>query len=121
METEYKVLQKALEEDRRPWDAFVEHVDQLGARLTQMFTQLVQLFGHCRALNAQLLESVDQQRIKKFAEGFLFSEDTVHSLLHPALNSSGRIFDLIRKDGFLFKLPPLPVMVDGTDVDAANV
>lgn len=53
--------------------------------------------------------------------GFLFVEDTVQSLLEPKLNSCARIFEIIKKSGYLNKFPKSPIKVEGTDIDSSNM
>ncbi|CAD5208281.1 unnamed protein product [Bursaphelenchus xylophilus] len=106
---------------KSPWTTFSENAKLLALRLGRIFHQLVQLYGQCRRLHIEMLEKSDQQRMKRFAEGFYFIEETVQNLLECELNQASRIFDLVRKDGYLTRLPTVPVTVDGTDVEGQNV
>jgi hypothetical protein len=121
VDNEINVLQADLEKSENPWQTFQDDVKCICTKLKQLFTQLVQLFNYSRPLSLALLEEFDQKRIKRFAEGFLFVEDTVQSLLDPKLNPCGRIFESIKKSGYLNKLPSTPVRVEGTDVEPSNM
>ncbi|KAI6223626.1 DUF676 domain-containing protein [Aphelenchoides fujianensis] len=121
IEREVGELQSALASSQQPWTLFQEQIRSLCSQLSQLFSQFVQLFDCNRSLSFVLLDEFDAQRMKRFAEGFLFVEDTVKSLLLPEQNINTRIFELIKKSGYLGKLPSIPVRVDGTDVEGASV
>ncbi|KAI6179649.1 DUF676 domain-containing protein [Aphelenchoides besseyi] len=121
VEMEIGNLQNVLASHQQPWQLLQEQVKSVCGQLTRLFLQLIQLFNCNRALSLALLDEFDQQRMKRFAEGFLFVEDTVKSLLHPVENNNGRIFALIKKSGYLNKLPNISIRVDGTDIDPNNV
>ncbi|CAD5205383.1 unnamed protein product [Bursaphelenchus okinawaensis] len=120
-EKELEQLNAKMATSTAPWNTFTVNVKFLTQRLNRIFEQLIQLFGECRKLHIEMLEKSDQQRMKRFAEGFYFIEEAVHSLLDFELNTAHRIFDLVRKDGYLTQLPTVPVTVDGTDVEGQNV
>jgi hypothetical protein len=121
IDSEVKDLQRALENTDSPWQKFKDDVRRYCGQLKHVFSQLIQLFNSCRALSLTLLEEFDQKRIKRLAEGFFFVEDTVQSLLEPKLNPCGRIFESIKKSGYLNKLPRVPIRVDGTDIESMSM
>jgi hypothetical protein len=114
-------LQLELKQSETPWLKFQDDATRICAQLKQLFNQLTQLFNCCRSLSLALLEEFDQKRIRSFAEGFLFTEDSVKSLLEPKLNPCGRIFEAIKKSGYLNKLPKTPIKVEGTDIESTNM
>lgn len=114
-------MQETLANSDKPWQAFQDDVKRICGQLKQLFAQLVQLFNCSRSLSLALLEEFDQKRIKRCAEGFLFVEDSVQSLLEPKVNQCARIFETIKKSAYLNKLPKTPIRVDGTDVEPTNV
>ena len=66
----FQRLENDLYAAAEPWLQLVEHVERLGARLEQLFAQLVSLFDGNRALAQTLLEQFDRQRMRRYAEGF---------------------------------------------------
>ncbi|KAI6182133.1 DUF676 domain-containing protein [Aphelenchoides bicaudatus] len=121
IDQEIERLQNELKQSETPWLKFQDDVKKICAQLKQLFNQLIQLFNCCRPLSLALLEEFDQKRIRRFAEGFLFIEDSVKSLLEPKLNPCGRIFETIKKSEYLNKLPRTPIKVEGTDIEATNI
>lgn len=121
IDNELRELQQELENAESPWQKFKEHVKTYCWQLKHVFCQLIQLFNSCRPLSSTLLEEFDQKRIKRLAEGFLFVEDTVHSLLEPKLISYGRVFESIKKSACFNTLPRIPIRVEGTDIESTNM
>lgn len=128
-------LKIELEESVQAWLKLQEHVAALNIRLTQLFTQLLQLFASNKGwlkhdsymkipiseLREVMLEEFDHQRLKRLSEAFLFTEGTVQSLLHPTINPNLKYFDMIKKNGYLSKIKTLPVHVETCDSDSTNM
>lgn len=122
VDSEVKEMEENLNSEDLPWTCFIEHYTKLTERLSNLFSQFLQLFTYCKPLNAELLELFDQQQMKRFAEGFFFVESSCQKLLEPNnVNLNYRIFDLARKDGYLTRLPSMNMLVKGIDVESEYV
>ncbi|KAI1731100.1 putative serine esterase (DUF676) domain-containing protein [Ditylenchus destructor] len=121
MEKEEERLKRELEASRHPWGKLEGDLTAFSSQLSRLFNQLLQLFSRSGALREIMLAEFDQQRMKQLSEAFLFSEDTVQTLLQPTLNQNGHVIDLVKKSAYFSLISPLAVYVANADVNLDNM
>lgn len=92
----------------------------LSAELSNIWQQFLEMFRSCEFLIDRLLQEHHQLRLKRFAEGYFFSEDPAQMALSysgvgNSVNLQSRVADFIRKSPYFLNLPDLPVFCPETD------
>lgn len=105
-----------------PWKSLEQDAAHLSLILSQLFAQFLQMFSRSKQLAAILHAEFDLARMKQLGEAFMFTEDTVQSLLNgdsPQLAS--RVADLIKRAPYFARMPLPNLHCEGYDVDSNNM